>query len=830
MTVLRKNFTPLLLCLLPLLLLTSCGRPETNGTLGGRMLLWHTWSNGDAAALNDVLTTFQEIHPDVTIKQQQFADMEDMLTQFQVAADAGLGPDLLIAPGQQVRPLADAGLLSPIEAALDEPTVQRYDPAALDSLRYANGLFGLPTTMDTLVLYYDTTLVEQPAATLDALLAEAAQGRVVAMSTNFTDAFWGVQAFGGSLFDADHRVILDRGGFANWLAWLKEARDAPGMLLDSSREVLRNRFIEGNVAYYVGYASEYSMIIDGTPEQKANAANDNDAPPPGKAEEAVGVAMLPTGPTGGAAPFLTVQAFLFSAVSSDNQRTLALELAKFVTNAEQQSTLMRETRLIPANNRVRVNPRLNPLVAVFTAQARAAVPILNIPEMDAVFRFGGDAYTRVLEGVLDPAEASTTVTAAINEANNVEAVAATGLQCNSVGTLYIGYLLGQRREAALTTLLDRLHRDCPSIIVNALPIAFEPATVTLTGDTPNPLPTAVDAATLDATAADEVSARLATALAAEGRLDLLLVPHRWIPTLVAKEQLRDLSSMIDAETLQRYRPVAVDAMRYQGGLYGLPMSVNLDALYYNRNLVVEPARTLDEVQQQAAAGIPVALDYTFRHAYWGIPAFGGQLLDAQGQLALSPSSVTNWLQWLQHMRDEANLQLLAERSVLLTSFLEQKSAYYIAGPELLQQLQGTLGAANVGVARLPSGPDGDAGPLLTATGLLFSARLSDSQTRLAFDVANYLTNVESQRTLFEMADQIPTNIGFNVPAEAPLAAVVEQVRTAVLLVNAPAVDQLLRLGDQAYRTVLEDGTTPEEAANELLNKVSETVAEEAAEQ
>jgi len=809
MVVLRKFFILVTLCCLPLVLLTSCSAPEDNPDLSGRMLLWHTWTNGDVAALNDVLATFQEIHPDVMIMQQQFADVDDMLTQFQVAADAGLGPDLLIAPGQEIRTLADERLILPIDSAIDESTMLRYEPASLDSLRYNDELFGLPATLDTLVLYYNTNLVERPVSTLDALLADAVQGRTVAMSTNFIDAFWGVQAFGGSLFDTDHRVILDRGGFANWLAWLREARDAPGMLLDSNREVLRNRFIEDGVSYYIGYASEYSLIVDGTEEIE------------GKGVDAVGVAVLPAGPNGGAAPFLAVQAFLFSTVSSDNQRELALEVAKFVTNAEQQSTMMRETRLVPVNNRVRVNARLNPIVASFTAQARAAVPILNIPEMDAVFRYGGDAYTRVLEGGLDPAEASTSVTAAMNEANQLETLAVAGQGCNRVGTLYLGYLSGDRREAALAEVLLQLQRKCPLIIVNTVPITLDTATVSLTGNTTNTVTAPVDAATLDASALDDLSSRLATALAAEGRLDLLLAPHRWIPNLVANEQLSDLSTLIDAETLQRYRPVAVDAMRYDGHLYGLPMAITLDGLYYNRTMVTEPARTLDELQQQAASGIPVALDYTFRHGFWGIPAFGGQLLNEQGEVTLGPESFANWLSWLEGSHNDSNLLLLPDRSSALANFLGQSSAYYVAGPELFAQLQNELGADVVGVSRLPSGPDGDAGPLLTATGLLFSSRLSETQLQLALTVANHLTNVESQEIFFEVADQIPTNIGLNVAAEEPLSALIEQARSAVLLVNTPAIDLLMREGDEAYRAVFEEGVAPEEAVDALLRVVNE---------
>ena len=88
-----------------------------------------------------------------------------------------------------------------------------------------------------------------------------------------------------------------------------------------------------------------------------------------------------------------------------------------MTNAEQQATLMREARLIPANQRVQVNPRLEPVSAIFVAQARNALPLPNATEMDAVLRLGNGAYAQVLEGLLDPTTAAISVTVALNEAN-----------------------------------------------------------------------------------------------------------------------------------------------------------------------------------------------------------------------------------------------------------------------------------------------------------------------------------------------------------------------------------------------------------------------------
>ena len=218
-------------------------------------------------------------------------------------------------------------------------------------------------------------------------------------------------------------------------------------------------------------------------------------------------------------------------------------------------------------------------MASFTAQARSAVPLLNISEMDTVLRVGGDAYTRVLEGVVEPAEASVAVTTAINEGNGFAEVATSQFECSGVGTLYLGYAISPKFEAALTRVLAQLRRDCPTIIVTAEPVLQE-----------------------------ETAARLAAPLAGNGRLDILIAPHRWIPTLVTEQRVQDLVNVVDAETLQRYRPVGVDAMRYNGGIYGLPMSIDLNALYYNRSLVAEPARTLNELRQQATDGIPIVLE------------------------------------------------------------------------------------------------------------------------------------------------------------------------------------------------------------------------------
>ncbi|MCB8987964.1 MAG: hypothetical protein H6661_09485 [Ardenticatenaceae bacterium] len=53
--------------------------------------------------------------------------------------------------------------------------------------------------------------------------------------------------------------------------------------------------------------------------------------------------------------------------------------AKFLTNASQSATLMREISRVPANRTVKVDSTTQLGVAGFATQARTAVPVPNIP-------------------------------------------------------------------------------------------------------------------------------------------------------------------------------------------------------------------------------------------------------------------------------------------------------------------------------------------------------------------------------------------------------------------------------------------------------------------
>lgn len=769
-----KRWLTLILLTLLVAGCTASDQPAT--TRAGRVLLWHAWTDQKAAALTDVLARFQATHPEVVVKQQVFVTADEMLTQFQIAAAAGLGPDLMLAPSQWIPGLRAAELIDEISPALPGTTVERYLPAALSALHDGEGLYGVPVAVDTTVLYYDRRYVTQPVATLDALLAVATGGQFVEIGTAFVDAFWGVPAFGGQLFDAEQRVILDRGGFANWLAWLKDARETPGIILDSNRAALLQRFINDGVAYYVGNTAEYTTIVAG---RTAMTTTTGTLTP----TEQIGVALLPTGPNGSAGPFLQTQGLLFSTASSVNQRILALVLAQFITNAEQQTSLMRSAGVIPANRRVRVNPSLEPVVTTFVAQTRTAVPLPNGPELAAILRFGNDAYAQVLEGLVDPATAAANATVDMNEANGFTAILSSKMTCRASGTLYLGLALEGPVADYFQTMVAELRQSCPTMLVNL-------TTVTL----------------------DEAAARLLAPLAADGRLDFVLAPQAWLLPLMAQGVLADLTPHVDLAALQRYRPIAVAALRAQNQLYGLPLAMQLDALYVNRTLVTEPAQTLDDLRTQALTGIPITVDTDFLHGYWGFTAFGGQLFDSNAQARLDQGPFAEWLAWLKSARDNAGITIAPDRAAAEQQFLAGQSAYWVAEPSFLTEAQAALGAEQIGVTLLPAGPGGEGQPLLRSIGFLFSRRLSPPALALALEFTNYVTSVENQATLLTTTGLLPTNAGVESSDDAVLRTFLEQAERAQPMPNVPLMPVVLELAGSAYAAVLAKNVDPVAAA------------------
>jgi arabinogalactan oligomer / maltooligosaccharide transport system substrate-binding protein len=365
----------------------------------GRIVLWHSWAGADGDALAAILSAFRQRYPNITV-DTLFVGYNDLPQSYTEAALAGGGPDVILSASWWLGDMAAADVVQPLNALVTPDELADFSPAALDHLRRQGQLYGLPTHVELVSLFYNRALTpaESLPTTTDALLALAQQNpqQGSGLYASLYHLYWGLPAYNAQLFD-DGRVVLDaNGGAADYLAWLATMNQSAGTFVDLDYGMLLDRFKKGEFAFFV----DGPWAID---ELRA-ALGDN-----------LAVTTLPAGPAGPARPWLSADGVFLNPQISAEQQALALTFARFITSPTAGELLAQNARRLPAN--LAANIGGDPLLAGFLQQAANAEPMPAIPEMENVWGYGGDMIVKVLNGVGDPAAIVAETATLINEAN-----------------------------------------------------------------------------------------------------------------------------------------------------------------------------------------------------------------------------------------------------------------------------------------------------------------------------------------------------------------------------------------------------------------------------
>ena len=123
---------------------------------------------------------------------------------------------------------------------------------------------------------------------------------------------------------------------------------------------------------------------------------------------------------------------------------------------------------------------------------------------------------------------------------------------------------------------------------------------------------------------DELLARFVDQAAAALGPDLIVgVTPPTVRELAGQNLLVDLAPYEpDVSTLQVR---AVDALRVDESLFGLPIAAYTQVLFYNKRKAERAPETLTEVLEMARSGHTFAFPAGFRHSFWGIRGLGGEI-------------------------------------------------------------------------------------------------------------------------------------------------------------------------------------------------------------
>lgn len=357
--------------------------PTAPAGLSGKITLWQAWKENEIASLNDVVAAFQAKNPDVTF-DILYVPFDDLRGKFETAASTGGGPTVLIGGADWGPALYDAALVADLTGMISDKTLSTISPAALGAVQYKDALIGLPQTTKGVVLFRNTSVIAEPATSLDDFIAKAkaaTAGDVVGADFEYGFFFSApiLNGVGGKLMDdaGDPAFNDDKG--LEWMNTLLKIKEA-GIPMENYNDNDVNLFKTGKAGW----------VIDGTWNMAALA-------------EAIGAENLAVDPW--FAPlsgYTQTENIYLSANASGDDMDASAAFIEFFLSQEAQTLLADPTKAahLPAVSGVEISDPLMMQASDALANG-SAFPV--IPEMNAYWDPMNNALLAVITDNKDAA-------------------------------------------------------------------------------------------------------------------------------------------------------------------------------------------------------------------------------------------------------------------------------------------------------------------------------------------------------------------------------------------------------------------------------------------
>jgi arabinogalactan oligomer/maltooligosaccharide transport system substrate-binding protein len=251
--------------------------------------------------------------------------------------------------------------------------------------------------------------------------------------------------------------------------------------------------------------------------------------------------------------------------------------------------------------------------------------------------------------------------------------------------------------------------------------------------------------------------------------DVIVSPHDKLGAYVSAGVVAPLEL---GDVADGFADAALQAMTYDGKVYGVPYSIENVALVRNTDLVAEPASTYDEV---IANGRAAGTEYPFLvglspeqgdpyHLYPLQTSFGSQVFaqNADGsydasQLVLGDEAGTAFAAWLatQGAGGTGVFNANIDSDKAREFFLAGKSPYYLTGPWNVPAIQDA--GINYAIDPLPSAGGQEARPFVGVNGFFLSSKSTNALAATNF-IVNYLSTEDAQLSLYEVGGRPPALI------------------------------------------------------------------------
>jgi arabinogalactan oligomer/maltooligosaccharide transport system substrate-binding protein len=290
-------------------------------------------------------------------------------------------------------------------------------------------------------------------------------------------------------------------------------------------------------------------------------------------------------------------------------------------------------------------------------------------------------------------------------------------------TFWHAYGTGTAEEIALSGVLAQAAYDLPQYKINVLQVPF-----------------------------NDIYNKYRTDVAAGGGPDMFVAPNDSLGDDARAGLIADITDLAESK-LGDYAPLSIEGMKVDGQLYGIPESLKAVVFWYDKSKLETPPATTDDLKALMEGGTPIGISFSCYH-YWGFyGAFGGQIFDSNWKIiADQGSGITDAMTYLNDLYQIAKENGWPKTdSDGLAPFQEGKIVAITNGNWAMGDYLKALGD-NLALAPLPSGPGGNANPLLGVDGYYVNPNSVNKEA--AIDVAIYLTGAKAE-TLMMKAGHVP---------------------------------------------------------------------------
>lgn len=232
----------------------------------------------------------------------------------------------------------------------------------------------------------------------------------------------------------------------------------------------------------------------------------------------------------------------------------------------------------------------------------------------------------------------------------------------------------------------------------------------------------------------------------------------------AGKTVESIDFFLDNDTKNALLPGMLDAMTYNGVVYGLPLNYKSIALIYNKAFIKTPPKNTQELVAIAKANTKPAegrygLAYWYTNFYFHaalVNAFGGKVFNDKGNINIGSSAGIAATELMhQWFRKDEILPPEPSESLISSLFNEGKAAMIFNGPWSIGEINPKI---DFGIALLPEVVEAKnqrMKPWLTIEGGYVSA--SSKQKDKSYALVKYLASAEAGLVMTLEGRQLHTN-------------------------------------------------------------------------